>query len=153
MESLNNKELIHIEKELNHVKGYLNLEKAIYGDSLTVVYQIEAGGFMLPPLTIQPIVENAVKHGIGKKEGGGTVMLSVRETDKEFLVTVSDDGAGFDKAMPNDKQKHIGIENVRQRLKAQCGGTLELSCGSFRGTTVEIKIPKKDNTKYENFSH
>jgi len=143
MESLNNKNLIQVEKELSHVKGYLNLEKAIYGDSLNLVYKIEAGGFMLPALTIQPIVENAVKHGIGKKEGGGTVMLSVCETDKEFLITVSDDGAGYDKAnMPHDKQKHIGIENVRQRLKAQCGGTLEITSGSYRGTTAVISIPK-----------
>jgi len=154
MESLNNKRMIKVEKELNHVKGYLNLEKAIYGDSLNVVYKIEATDFMLPPLTIQPIVENAVKHGIGKKEGGGTVILSVNETDKEFLVTVSDDGAGYDKAkLHSGKQEHTGIENVKQRLKGQCGGTLEISGEPGFGTTVVIKIPKEGYTKYENFNY
>ncbi|MCL2763905.1 MAG: histidine kinase [Treponema sp.] len=143
MESLNNKGLIHIEKEIDHVKGYLDLEKAIYGNALNVIYHIEAGDFMLPPLTIQPIVENAVKHGIGKKEGGGTLTLSVRETDNEFLVTVLDNGAGYDKAnLHQDSQKHIGIENVRRRLEEQCGGTLEISGEKGTGTTAVIKIPK-----------
>jgi len=143
MDSLNNKGLISVEKEINHAKGYLDLEKAIYGDALKVIYHIEAGGFMLPPLSIQPIAENAIKHGIGKKEGGGTVTLSVRETDKEFLVTVSDDGVGYNKAnLRNEKQKHIGIENVRRRLEGQCGGTLEISGEPGLGTTAVIKIPK-----------
>ena len=142
MESLNDKELVSVEKELSHVKGYLDLEKEIYKDALNIIYHIEAGGFMLPPLSIQPIVENAIKHGIGKKEGGGTVMLSVRETDKEFLVIVSDDGAGYDKAnLSFDKQKHIGIENVKRRIEEQCGGTLEISGEPGAGTTVVIKIP------------
>jgi len=144
MESLNNKGLISVEKEISHVKGYLDLEKEIYRDALEVIYNIEAGGFMLPPLSIQPIAENAVKHGIGKKEGGGTVILSVSETDAEFLITVFDNGAGFDAAkLHHDRLNHIGIENVKRRLKDQCGGTLEISWD--KGTTAVIKIPKMEN--------
>ncbi|MCL2800663.1 MAG: histidine kinase [Treponema sp.] len=143
MDSLNDKKLISVEKELNHVKGYLELEKAIYGDSLNVVYYIEAGGFLLPPLTIQPITENAVKHGIGKKEGGGTVTLSVRENDHEFFIIISDDGAGYDtESLYQDERKRIGIENVRRRLKEQCGGTLEITSEAGKGTTAVITIPK-----------
>ncbi|MCL2808432.1 MAG: histidine kinase [Treponema sp.] len=144
MDSLNDKGLISVEKELEHVKGYLDLEKTMYKDALNVVYNIEASGFMLPPLSIQPIVENAVKHGIGQKEGGGTINISVREAEKEFIVTVSDDGAGYntDKLFEN-MQAHIGIENVRQRLKDQCGGTFEISGESEKGTIAVIKIPKK----------
>jgi len=143
MESLNDNNLISIEKELDHVKGYLELEKAIYGDSLNVVYHIETGGFLLPPLTIQPIAENAVKHGIGKKEGGGTVTVFVQETDNEFCVTVSDDGAGFNVyGLYQDERKRIGIENVNRRLKEQCGGMLEIKSETGKGTTAVITIPR-----------
>jgi len=143
MESLNDKGLIDVEKEIKHVKGYLDLEKSMYREALNVVYHIQARGFMLPPLSIQPIVENAVKHGIGQKEGGGTITISVSEAGNEFLVSVSDDGAGYDTDNPSeDKKTHIGINNVKQRLKEQCGGTLEISSEQGLGTTAVIRIPK-----------
>jgi sensor histidine kinase YesM len=143
MESLSGKDLISIEKEINHVRAYLDLEKVIYGDALTVVFHIHAGGFLLPPLSIQPIVENAVKHGIGKKEGGGTITVSIHEDNGGYLIKVADDGAGYDIANPQrDGRDHVGIENVRQRIKEQCGGTLEISSEIERGTNVVIRIPK-----------
>jgi len=142
MESLNDKGLIGIEKELEHVKGYLDLEKAMYRETLNIIYDIQAGDFMLPPLSIQPIVENAVKHGIGQKEGGGTITISVRETDNEFLVSVSDDGVGYNEDFVTNTKTHIGINNVKQRLKEQCGGTLEISGEAGVGTTSVIGIPK-----------
>jgi len=148
MDAINYRGLITFEKELGHVKGYLDLEEAVYGSALIVVYDVKAGGFMLPPLTIQPIVENAVKHGIGKKEGGGTVKLSVRETDEEYVVTVTDDGAGCDitslscnKPHPENRES-IGLENVRRRLMVQCNGTLDISSEIGIGTTVTIRLPK-----------
>ena len=147
MDSLNHKGLITVEKEISHVKGYLDLEEAIYGDDpdgnrLNVIYRIEAGGFLLPPLTIQPIAENAVKHGVGEKEGGGTIMLSVCEAGDEFQVIITDDGVGYDtNSLLHDGREHIGIENVRRRLEEQCGGTLEISSEIGKGTTAVIKIP------------
>jgi hypothetical protein len=138
MQSLENKELITFEKELNHVKSYINLEKAIYGDALNVIYRIETNRFMLPPLTVQPIVENAVKHGIGKKEGGGTVIIAVRAEAGEYHIEISDDGAGFDMSQP---QKGIGLDNVSKRLKEQCGGTLNVTSEKGNGTKAVIKIP------------
>ena len=144
MESLSYKGLISIEKELNHVKGYLDLEKAIYGNALNVIYNIEASDFLLPPLTVQPIVENAVKHGIGEKEGGGTITISICEAGSENFITIADDGAGYDvHNSGKDEKEHIGITNVSQRIKEQCGGTLEISSEINKGTTVIIKIPKK----------
>ena len=143
MEALNIEGLISFDRELRHVRGYLDLEEAIYESALNVVYDIKAGGFMLPPLTIQPIVENAVKHGIGRKEGGGTVKLSVCETDEEYVVTVTDDGAGYDvnKPYPENRER-IGLENVRRRLLAQCDGTLDIISEVEKGTTVTIRLPK-----------
>jgi sensor histidine kinase YesM len=144
MESLNEKGLVNINQEISHVKGYLDLEKAMYGDALTVLYHIEADGFLLPPLTIQPLAENAVKHGIGQNEGGGTVSVSVRETENSFCVAISDDGAGYGADnLRQSKRKGIGIENVRRRLEEQCGGTLEISGEPGKGTTALIMIPKK----------
>jgi hypothetical protein len=144
MESLSDKGLISIEKEMNHVEGYLNLEKAIYGNALHVIYNIEVNSFSLPPLTIQPIVENAVKHGIGQREGGGTIIISTRETDDNYIITVSDDGVGYnvDSAVDSQAHKSIGINNVRRRLKEQCGGTLKIISEVGKGTTAEIRIPK-----------
>ena len=143
MESLNDDGLISIEKELNHVKGYLDLEKTMYREALKVIYDIQAEYFMLPSLTIQPIVENAVKHGIGQKEGGGTIIISVSETNNVYHITVTDNGVGYDVNKPDrDTKIHIGINNVKQRLKEQCGGTLEISSEPEKGTIAVIKIPK-----------
>jgi len=143
MDSLSNRDFISFKKELTHVKGYLDLESAIYDSALTVVYDIESTDFLLPPLTIQPIVENAVKHGIGKTENGGTITISVRETEAEHIVTVADDGIGFDVNNPPQKNREqIGIENVKRRLAEQCRGTIEIISEPGEGTTVTIRLPK-----------
>jgi len=127
---------------MNHVKNYLSLEKAIYGKALDIIYIIEAGGFGIPPLTIQPIAENAVKHGIGKKEGGGAITISVSENENGYFITITDDGAGHDvNEPPKDKNQHVGIDNVRKRL-ALYGGTLDLSSEIGKGTAAVIKLPK-----------
>ena len=148
MESLNKKGLISIEEELNHVKGYLSIEEVVFGkesggNELSVVYDISAGGFMLPPLTIQPITENAVKHGIGQKEGGGTITISIYENDENHCISIADDGVGYDtNSAYDDNRMHIGIENVRHRVMEQCKGTLEISSKPGIGTTALIVIPK-----------
>jgi len=151
MNLLERTDTIPFQNELNHTIGFLNLEKAMYGEALNVVYDIQAIDFKLPALTVQPIVENAIKHGIGKKEGGGTVKISAIETESYYFVVISDDGVGFDyeKAAngiyPNDGEQHIGIKNVRLRLLAQCGGSLEIKGKPGAGTTATIIIPKTGN--------
>lgn len=138
--------LIHFDEELNHVKAYLKLEQLRFGKDLNVVYHIETTGFMLPALSVQPLVENAVKHGICKKEeGGGTVILAVKECPDCFEVIVSDDGVGF---VPGTEGRgegtHVGIQNVRQRLDIMCHATLEIESEPGKGTTSTIRIPKED---------
>jgi len=145
MNLLERTEPIPFENELNHTIGFLNLEKAMYGESLNVIYDIQIKNFKLPALTVQPIVENAVKHGIGKKEGGGTVIISTKKTESGYMVIISDDGVGFDsKKTDDDGQQHIGINNVRLRLSAQCGGSLEIESKPGAGTTAAIIIPKQE---------
>ena len=146
MNLLERTEPIPFENELNHTIGFLNLEKAMYGEALNVIYDIQTKNFKLPALTVQPIVENAVKHGIGKKEGGGIVAISTKETENNYLVIITDDGAGFENGKTaNDGQQHIGINNVRLRLSAQCGGSLEIEGKPGAGTTATIIIPKNSS--------
>jgi len=152
MNLLESVEPIPFANELNHTMGFLNLEQSMYGEALNVIYDIQAEEFKLPALTVQPIVENAVKHGIGKKEGGGTISISTKETENDYQVIIKDDGAGFDCektandnviGIADDGNPHIGIKNVRFRLSAQCGGSLEIESKIGEGTTAKIIIPKK----------
>ncbi len=143
MDSLNENKIIPFEKELKHVEVYLNLEKMRFGDDLHIAYDIKASGFYLPAITVQPIVENAVKYGVGKREEGGSVNILTKETDTKYVITVLDDGIGFDtNASLHDGRSHIGINSVRQRLKTQCDGNLIIESRIGEGTTVTIEIPK-----------
>lgn len=141
MDSLTEKNLIPFERERMHIEAYLNLEKAVYEKKLNVVFNIETSFyFAIPPLTVQPIVENAVKHGICQRLGGGTVTVSVRETEAAYLIIVTDDGVGFDTA---DAKPRVGVTNIRNRLAAMCGGTLDIKSEQGVGTEVTISIPGK----------
>ncbi len=143
MDSLTKKTVIPFEKELEHTRKYLWLEKLRFEERLNIVYDIKVDEFMLPPLTLQPIVENSVKYGITKKRTGGTITIKTDETDSEFLISISDDGIGFDPNIPlDDGRSHIGITNVRTRLTTMCNGQLIISSEPNIGTTAIIKIPK-----------
>ncbi len=100
--------------------------------------------FMLPALTVQPLVGNAVKWGIGKRESGGTVRLASRMTPLGVEIVVSDDGVGFDtkKAPPENGRSHLGVQLVRQRLRDACGAKLELSSRVGEGTVARIVLQK-----------
>lgn len=141
---INHTGLISFEEELKHIKTYLKLEQLHFGKDLNVVYHIETTEFMLPALSVQPLVENAVKHGICQKENGGTVILTVRECQDCFEIIVSDDGVGF---IPEQENKgegtHLGIQNVRQRLHIMCNADLEITSELGKGTTSAICIPKE----------
>lgn len=149
MDSLNSSELIPFEKELQHVKNYLYLEKMRYGDYLKIEYEIEISDFFLPALALQPIVENAVRYGIGKKEEGGKVTIRTNDTEEYYRIIVQDDGVGFsveDKSRGVDEdstRSHIGLENVKNRLKAQCNGVVRIESQINIGTMVTILIPKR----------
>lgn len=143
LESIDYKDPIGFDKELQNINTYLDLEKIRYGDELEIVYDIQTMGFFLPILTVQPLVENAVKHGIAKKRGGGRVMISTREYEDRFEVTVSDTGVGFDpEHYAEDGKEHIGINNVRKRLDVQCKGRVEIISEINRGTRAIVILPK-----------
>ncbi len=120
MDSLKQTKPVPFETELEHLKKYLYIEK------LNIEYDIQATDFKLPMLSVQPLVENAVKHGVGMKKKGGTVTIISRETDSAFEVIVKDDGVGFDMNAPkkDDGRSHVGMENTRTRLKEMCGADM-----------------------------
>ena len=132
-------------RELEHTQIYLAIEQSRYEDLLQIEYDITCTDFKLPTLTLQPIVENAVRHGARGKKGTGTVIIATREHPDRYEITVSDDGPGFDPEAPalaDDGREHIGIANVRDRLK-QIGGDLHIRSERGKGTLVTIEIPKK----------
>ena len=142
LESLDRKVPVYFEKELEHVQCYLAIEKKRFGDRVNVVYDIQEEDFVIPALTLQPLVENAVKHGICKKEEGGTVWISTERKKDTVYVVVKDDGVGFEKSQTEGKE-HVGIRNVESRLYSMCAGILEIESTLGKGTIAVITLPQK----------
>ena len=137
---------ISMSEELNHIKTYVWLEQLRFQNKLNIEYDIKCTSFHLPALSVQPMVENAIKHGVCKDKEGGTVRISTYETDRSYIVTVIDDGTGFDvrKRIDNGKP-HLGIENSRYRIREMVGGSLDIKSAPGEGTTVTIRIPKPED--------
>lgn len=133
--------MITFEQEMENTEAYLALEEQNYGDRLQVDYNIECDDFMLPPLSIQPLVENAVRHGVGTYDKGGVVSISSRREPNRIIIEVTDDGSGRSNITPQQsKRRSIGIDNVRARLRSIAGGELEVLTNEH-GTTARITLP------------
>ena len=146
MDSLFSETTIPFEDEWKHTQGYLDLEQMRFEGKLEVHYDIGCTSFDLPPLSLQPIVENAVNHGVrANPDGAGIVTIATREYPDRYEITVTDTGPGFDPDNPPEKQgrTHVGVQNVRERLASLCGGTLTIMSEIGRGTTATISLPKE----------
>lgn len=131
-------------KELEHTKIYIDIEKLRFGNRVKVEYDIKTEDFNIPTLTLQPLVENAIKHGICNKIQGGTIKISTEKKEKENIIIIADDGIGFEmETVLNDGKVHIGIQNVKERLKSIANAELEITSFIGIGTTVKIIVPKK----------
>lgn len=139
---LDNPKPILMSQEMEHVRHYISIENVRFPD-MTFSFEMNSADFHIPALTVQPIVENAIKHGLMKLQKGGTIRVVSFETETDYCVTVEDDGVGFDTELLLDERKHVGIRNIRGRLKAMVNGTLEITSTEGVGTTVLIKIPKE----------
>ena len=139
--ALNSVTPIRFAEELKHIEHYVNIERVRFPD-MNIEYNVETTDFVLPALSVQPLVENAIKHGLMRLESGGTVEIHSYETPTHFCVEVKDDGVGFDVSRPIDEKKHVGIRNIRGRLKAMVNGELFLESTVDAGTTAVIMIPK-----------
>ena len=133
---------IRFEEELKHIEYYVNIEKVRFPD-MSIEYDVEATEFVLPALSVQPLVENAIKHGLMRLESGGTVLVRSYETPTHFCVEVKDDGVGFDTSLPIDEKKHVGLRNIRGRLNAMVNGDIILESKPGVGTKAVIMIPKE----------
>ena len=134
--------LIPLERELEHVQQYVNLEKADPACEFEVNYDIKAEDVMLPALTVEPLVENAIRHGLYGKPKGGVINIVCEENTEEVLIYVRDNGNGPEFRQQN-KRRGIGTDNVRKRLAAQAGGYLEIKALEV-GTQAVIHLPKSN---------
>ncbi len=128
--------------ELKHTQAYLSVEQAQHEDNLFVKFDTPHTMFRVPPLTLQPLVENAVKHGMDPDGNPLNISVTTRQTPSGSEIIVEDDGPGFSSTDNNDL--HIALENIRQRLEMMCKGELEIAPRDGGGTVVKVTIPASD---------
>ncbi len=128
--------------ELEHTRAYLAVEQAQHEEMLLVEYDTRFTRFRLPPLTLQPIVENAVKHGMDPYAGPLHVTVRTFRADNAGVIVVEDTGPGFDASEVSES--HTALANIRQRLDLMCGGKLEIAPREEGGTRVTVTIPDRN---------
>jgi LytS/YehU family sensor histidine kinase len=139
---LDNPKPIPMSREMEHVHHYVSIENVRFPD-MTFTFEMNSVDFHIPALTVQPIVENAIKHGLMKLQKGGVIRVVSYETDTHYCVSVEDNGGGFDTAAPLDERRHVGLRNIRERLRVMVNGTLHIESEIGVGTKVLIEIPKE----------
>ena len=141
IDSLSSDEPISFSAELKHIEQYIKLERAGTDVDFEVEYDIGVKSFKIPPLTVQPIVENAIKHGaLTRRDGSGRVSIKTEKTDGDIVITVKDNGTGLGLTEKQRERRSVGIENSRKRLALQCGGTLKVNFTEL-GSTAVFTVP------------
>ena len=129
--------------EITGAKAFDRLEKMRFNERVNVEYDIKASHFMVPTLTIQPLVENAIKHGILKKIEGGTVILKTLEVSEAYIVEIIDDGVGFNMENVDFKSNiHFGLQNIKFRLNSMCSADVVLESEVGKGTKIRVVFYK-----------
>ncbi len=151
-----NQSVIPVAEELQQVRSYLSIEQARFGERIRVSMDIEEGcqDWPIPPLIIQPLVENAIKHGICGREDGGSIRVGISRTNGNLSISVEDDGVGMDREVLDrvfsketgdleEKSGGIGLRNINQRLEHVYGSLnrLKIKSSTLKGTTIQMKIP------------
>jgi two-component sensor histidine kinase len=147
LNALSQSGLIPFSQELEHTRTYAQIEMTRF-PHIEVTYQIDDSDFMLPVLSVQPLVENAIRHGVRIREHGIVRVRSYVEKGMYHVVEVRDNGKGFDVGTlaDQDNDEHIGIYNVRQRVRGMCGGDLRIKSVVGEGTCATLLIPIKGDT-------
>lgn len=144
-------QVVSFAEELKNIKAYAEIEKVRMPKRLEVIYQIEAEDFVVPPFSIQPLVENAIRHGIYKRgSNGGCVTIHSFEEKEKWIIKVSDTGTGFDVPTVMEKARKIdcesaGLKNLISRLKEITHASISIESAPDSGTMVTVGIPKKHN--------
>ena len=147
-------QLVPIQKELDLVKFYVSIQQQRFKNKFKIEYEIDNDlNFNIPPLMLQSLVENSIKHGFAEMKKGGLIKIKVREKRSYYLVKVEDNGRGIEeseienifsekKKTEENKRRKIGLKNINKRLKKIFDQTLEIESSKIKGTTVRIKVPK-----------
>ena len=137
-------------EELEHTRAYLAVEQAQFEDQLFVDFDTPHITFLIPPLTLQPIVENAVKHGMDPDSEPLHISIRTRKTDSGNEIIVENTGSDFTPA--DNSEPHLALQNIRQRLKMMCGGKLKVMPRDGGGTIVKVVIPSGKRNRIPSLS-
>ena len=137
-------DLIPFEKELEHIENYLYIQNTRFGNALVFEKDITVTEFQIPPLSVQPLIENAIKYGIRKNGNHGTIRLETKQTAEGICILVKNSGPGFDEQKINP---HHSIQNIRSRMDYLLHGTLIIhSQEGVEGTVMELLLPYQNQT-------
>lgn len=140
------KAVISFSEELRHVEAYLSLVQEDTARRIDIRYDLKAVDFMLPPLTLEPLMENSVKYGTGSDNS--YIRISTEENaEGEIVICVEDSGSDTPPEMQDNKSTGVGIDNTRLRLSLQCSGELELKKKPGGGMAAVIRLPKIQEVK------
>ena len=140
IDSLDKPDLIPFSEELHHTQVYAQIEQIRF-PSIEIVYDIEEDDFEVPALTVQPLVENAIRYGVRIREHG-LIEVEVRRKRYGHRIIIRDNGKGFDpEAQLSKERSHIGLNNVRDRIESMCYGDMKIESKIGEGTTITIRIP------------
>lgn len=143
IDTMEMEEMILFHEELQNIKEYISIEMIRF-PRLNVIYEIEQDMFLVPALSIQPIVENAVKHGISQKISGGTVWIKSWEEKSYYVISIEDNGVGFEyEERQGGRKTYIGMKNITFRLNTLMNAKVSWKSEPHIGTKVNIQIPKK----------
>lgn len=143
IDTMESEEMILFREEMQNIKEYLSIETMRF-PRLNVIYEIGADMFLVPALSIQPLVENAVKHGISPKMTGGNIWIQSWEEKESYVICIRDNGVGFDDSKQfNGKKTYVGMKNVTFRLNTLMNAKVKWDSEQGQGTAVTIQIPKK----------
>ncbi len=150
MDELGNEHKKSFSEILKMTEAYIRLEQMRFGEKIKVEFDCEETDFSLPPFIIQPLVENAIKHGLANKKNGGTIKISSCKNGADVVICIEDNGLGMDDADENkstdsDQRTHIGISNVRERLNMLCNGKMIIQSEKNCGTKITLRIPFEEN--------
>ncbi|GAA3402316.1 histidine kinase [Paenibacillus hodogayensis] len=141
-------QVVAFERELQLIRSYLYIERTRFGERLRATIKVQEGlAFYLPPLTIQPIVENAIRHGLMKRKTGGRLSIAVSLEEGFYVIRIRDDGVGIENTMLKELQADCGpmsgkgISIANARLMRQYGTRLDIESEPGRGTNVTVKLP------------
>ena len=147
-------DLIPFSQEIENIKAYVNIEKMRFGDKMQVKYEISECDFSIVPLSIQPLVENAIRHGIYERGSGGTVIVSSYRDGNSIIIKVEDNGVGFDVAtiqseVERKERDSTGLHSLIFRFENLMNAKVKVESEIGEGTRITVRIPMKGDKNSE----